>query len=180
MKEFEEVAPTYHTNRPAIVSFLAAFGAYKERGQKIICRHLGVDNLDGDESTVYPMTGYLAAMRELQDQFGTEFMKTIGQRTAENSVFPPETDSVKAVMNLFNVAYYMNHPGVPQGAIGNYLWTSTGEQQGLMTIDGPYPCAGDMGLIDGMCRRFSAGVVKHQDGECRHNGGSVCRYEVSW
>jgi hypothetical protein len=180
MKEFAEVDASYKTNQPAITSFVAAFGAYRERGQRIICRHLGVANLDGGADALYSMRGYLSAMKELQDQFGTEFMRTIGQRVAENSVFPPEANSVNAVMNMFNIAYHLNHPGVPQGAVGGYIWTSTGDKQGYMTIDGPYPCAGDMGLIEGMCKRFSPGTVKHQEGECRHKGGNACRYDVSW
>ena len=181
MKEFEEIDARYRVNRPAIVSFVAAFGAYRIRGEKIICRHLGVDNLAAADETVYSMRAYLAAMEELQEQFGQEFMKTLGLSVSENSVFPPETNTVLKVMEVFNIAYYLNHPDVPTGAIGGYHWKPTSDREGVMVCDGPYPCAGDAGLIEGMVKKFGPETkVTHEPGLCRHDGGDSCRYSVTW
>ncbi len=181
MKEFHDVDPKYLTNLPAIESFVAAFGAYKTRGEKIICEHLGVDDLATADESKYTVQAYLAAMRELQKQFGQEFMRKLGERVSERSVFPPGIDSVQKVMEVFNIAYSMNHPGVPPGAIGAYLWTATSDNGGVMTCDSPYPCAGDMGLVSGMARRFAPNAtITHEPGSCRHEGGDRCKYQVAW
>jgi hypothetical protein len=181
MKEFERIDARYRTNRPAIESFVAAFGAYKARGEKIIARHLGVADLATADESKYSVRAYLAAMEELQDQFGVEFMRKLGERVSEKSVFPPGIDSVVKVMEVFNIAYYLNHPDVPTGALGTYQWKATSENGGVMESDSPYACAGDMGLIAGMARRFApSSTVEHEPGSCRHEGGDRCRYLVSW
>lgn len=182
MKEFETVDANFRINRQGVQSFVNTFGAYRNRGERIICRHLGVDSINANDDGVYSMRGYLEAMRELQDQFGEEFMRTIGQRTSENSVFPPGIDSVLKVMQSFDIAYHLNHPGVPNGSIGNYLWATTSDSSGVMTCTSPYPCSGDVGLIEGMARRFAPNAtVEHEPGSgCRHKGSENCRYVVAW
>lgn len=181
MKEFECPDPTVTVHRGGIDAFLAAFGVYRSRGEKVVLRHLGITELDPRPDAVYSVALYLGAMKELQDQFGTAFLHKVGTFIFENDVRPPGLDSVEAAMAVTNERYYSNHQNA-EGKIGGYYWTKTGERTGHLVCDNPYPCAFDHGLIASTCKLISATAnVSHDEtGPCRHKGGERCTYVVEW
>lgn len=181
MKEFACPDPHITTGRGVIDAFLAAFGPYKGRGEKVVCRHLGVEALGSDANAWFPAAKFLAAMSELQDQFGAPFMRKVGSFIFDKAVFPPGIDDVQKGMQLLDVAYYTNHQNVTPGQIGGYHWKADRERGGLMSCDNPYPCAFDIGIIETITHRFEKGArVEHEAGPCRHNGDDLCRYRVEW
>jgi hypothetical protein len=181
MREFESPDASYEVNRPVVEAFLAAFGAYKSRGEKVACRHFGIESLGADASAYYRLQHHLDAMKELQEQFGNAFMRKVGAQIFDNAVFPPGIDSVEKGLAMVNVAYYMNHRNVPEGGIGGYHWTAETEHRGVMVCDNPYPCAFDLGILETIAKRFApAAKVTHEAGSCRHEGGLACRYVVEW
>jgi len=181
MQEFECADPTILTGGGVIDAFLSAFGSYKGRGEKVICRHLGVDRVDASPEAYYPVARFLGAMSELQGQFGPGFMRKIGAFIFEKAVFPPGIDSAPKGMSLVNEAYNMNHQHA-DGKLGGYYWTQTSGSGGVMLCDNPYPCAFDIGILETIARRFApSAVVTHRTLEtCRHDGGDRCFYEVRW
>jgi hypothetical protein len=180
MKEFEYQGETKVTG-VVTKAFLAAFGPYVKRGEQVLCRRFGVDEIRGDTETWYPLIPFLQAMKEFQDQFGLDFMRKIGQFIFTNAVFPPGIDSVEKGMSSINQAYYMNHQTKP-GEIGGYHWKPGQGNQGEMICDNPYPCSFDLGIIETIARHFAAGArVTHDDSKpCRHKGGDSCTYKVEW
>lgn len=181
MREFSCPDPRILTGRGVIEAFLAAFGTYKGRGERVVCRHLGVDTLGDDPNAWFPVGKFLAAMSELQDQFGAPFMRKVGSFTFDKVVFPPGIDDVQKAMQVMNAAYYTNHRDVEQGQIGGYHWKADGERGGVLSCDNPYPCAFDIGITETIARRFSSnGRVGHEAGTCRHRGDDVCHYRVEW
>lgn len=181
MKEFECPDPNVTVHRGGIDAFLAAFGAYRVRGEKVVLRHLGITELDRSPNATYSVARYLGAMRELQDQFGTDFLFKVGTFIFENDVRPPGLDSIEAAMSVTNDRYYSNHQNA-EGKIGGYYWTKTGERAGKLVCDSPYPCAFDHGLLASTCKRISqtAKVSHDEAGPCRHKTGEQCTYLVEW
>ena len=46
------------------------------------------------EDDLYPLNLYLQAMKDIQEQFGREFMQRIGSYIFEKAVFPPGIESL--------------------------------------------------------------------------------------
>ncbi|MGZ3421533.1 MAG: hypothetical protein ACXVEF_01925 [Polyangiales bacterium] len=181
MREFECPDTSVTTGRGVIDAFLAAFGAYKGRGEKVVCRHLGIEKFGDEVEVFYPLHRFLAAMSELQEQFGAPFMRKVGTFIFEKAEFPPGIDTLEKGMELLDVAYYQNHRNVSPGQIGGYHWKQQSERSGVMGCDNPYPCAFDVGIIETITRKFQSGArVTHEQSECRHLGGNVCNYLVEW
>jgi hypothetical protein len=182
MREFEFGDKSVFIRRGAISPFLAAFGAYQSRGEKVVIRHLGVTELSADPNALFSLVGYLSALRELQEQFGPSFIRKMGSLVFSKAVFPPGLDTTEKVLDSLNVAFHMNHDDNAAGKIGSYQWTPTGDRRGTMVCDNPYPCALDLGILEAVATRFSeSGKVVHDDSQpCRHKGGNTCTYSVEW
>lgn len=181
MKEFDFSDPRAFILPSGMGPYLSSFGAYRSRGEQVVMRHLGIDKLDMGPGNRYSLAKFVAAMRELQDQFGPSFMRKMGTLILSTAVFPPELDSVEKLLASVGQAYLMNHDsgGVD---IGHYRWVATGPRRGTMTCDNPYACATDMGLMESILARFAltGGSVSHAEGPCRHHGGDACSYHVEW
>lgn len=181
MKEFA-YRGSGKVNGAVLKAFLAAFGPYIKRGEDILCKRLGVQEISGSEDVFYDLRAFLDAMRDFQGQFGLQFMKKIGNQIYSNAAFPPGIDSVSKGMAMINQAYYMNHKDVAEQEIGGYHWSQESDHKGTMVCDCPYPCAFDHGIIETIVRTFApAATVTHDsDKPCRHKDGESCTYSVEW
>jgi hypothetical protein len=180
MQEFECTDAAILVRRGAVDAFLAAFGPFKGRGEKVVLRSFGMESFPTDPEATFSLAAFLHAMRELQNQFGPPFMRKIGSFIYDNAVFQPGLDTLEKLMAGTDVAYNMNHVN-GAGRIGSYQWTRTGERQGVMSCDSPYPCAFDLGILESVAARFEKeGRVKHVEGPCRKQQGDECSYIVEW
>lgn len=180
MREFECRDSTIRIRRGAIDGFLEAFGPYRSRGEKVVLRAMGIDVLPTEQDATFPLMGYLDAMRELQNQFGSAFMRKTGTFIFEKTIFPPGLDTIEKAMASVGQAYYLNVLG-DERTIGSYQWTVSGERRGVMFCDNPFPCAFDLGIFEGISRRFeSSARVTHADGACRNKQGDSCSYAIEW
>lgn len=180
MKEFDCPDVGITVQRGVVESFVAAFGAYKSRGEKVVARHFGVEEIDPSPDARFPMLPFMRAMRELQDQFGAPFMRKVGSFIFDKAEFPPGIDTIEKGLQLVHTAYYMNHSAEATGRIGGYHWTSEGPRSGTMRLDNPYPCAFDLGIIETIARRFEPTAKVEHEGGCRHEGADHCIYRVTW
>ncbi len=181
MKELAAIPEEVKVRGTVVDTFLSAFGPYKARGTRILARIFGTDELGTGEEDLYPLHLYLKAMGDIQTQFGRDFMQRIGSYIFDKAVFPPGIESLVQAMEVINTAYYMNHTEA-EGKIGGYHWERTGDRSGVMTIDCPYPCAFDLGVLASIAARFEPGArVTHDDSkDCRHSGAERCAYKVEW
>lgn len=181
MKEFECPDQNVLARGGVIDAYLSAFGPYKTRGERVMCRHVGVEKLEATSDSLYPLHKVLLAMAELQDQFGGPFMRKVGALIFDKAIFPPGIDSVVKGMLLLDTAYLSNHVNA-EGKIGGYHWSSAGDHEGTMVCDNPYPCAFDIGILETISRRFADGatVIHGTEAPCRHDGGTACSYLVRW
>lgn len=181
MREFECSDESITVSRGVVDSFVAAFGQYRTRGERVVQRHLGVDVVSSAPDAQFSLAGFLGAMAELQSQFGAPFMKKVGSFIFDKATFPPGIDTIEQALGIVHVAYHMNHSKNADGRIGGYHWRATSERGGTMMCDNPYPCAFDMGILETIGRRFvPTANVAHAPGSCRHTNGGSCAYEVSW
>ncbi len=180
MKEFDYHGEARVTGA-VLKAYLSAFGPYQKRGENVLCKYFGVDELVGDASVMYPLTEFFKALKEFQEQFGREFMRKIGQGIFANAAFPPDIDGVEKAMSIINDAYYMNHDAKP-GEIGGYHWTRESDHSGRMTCDNPYPCHFDFGIFEVIAKTFcpTARVTHDDQGPCRHKDGDKCVYLIEW
>jgi hypothetical protein len=131
-----------------------------------------------DSNSWYPQQKWLNVLKEIQNKFGVGALKTIGKRIPETAKFPPDVNTIEAGLNSIGVAYRMNHKG---GEIGYYKFQKTGENEGIVESLNPYPCDFNMGIVEGMAKRFvPTAKVQHQQEECRKTGGNVCKYKITW
>lgn len=181
MREFEVTDQGILIRAGAAAAFIAAFGPYRARGEKVILRAVGLESIPEDDSATLPLGRFLEAMRELQHQFGPSFMRRIGALAFDTAKLPPGLDSLEKVLATTNQAYNMNHVNA-EGKIGGYQWTrDEGATRGVMFCDNPYPCAFDHGFFESIATRFEAtGRVAHADGPCRAKGGDSCSYTIEW
>lgn len=183
MKEFDFADTNVCVAQSGVAPLLAAFGPYQARGERVIKRHLGVDELS--EDATYPVTRFLAAIRELQEQFGTSFIRRMGVLVFEKSTFPPGLDSALKVLESLDYAFHMNHPNA-RGTLGGYHWSAVsvppGRGRGKMVCDNPYPCSLDEGILEGVIAHYSKewSITHDEAGPCRAKGGESCSYLVEW
>jgi hypothetical protein len=180
MKEFEYQGGG-KVNGAVLKAYLSAFGPYQKRGEQVLCKQFGVDEIIGAPDAWYPLPEFFKALAEFQKQFGQEFMRKVGQGIFANAVFPPGIDSLEKAMAMINEAYYMNHQIEP-GAIGGYQWKQDGPGKGTMVCDNPYPCHFDFGILEVIAKTFNpkAKVTHVEGGACRHKDGDSCTYLVEW
>jgi hypothetical protein len=181
VKEFGFSDPRAFVLPSGIEPFLSAFGAYRSRGEQVVERHLGIAELDMRPDRRYSLGGFMAAMRELQDQLGPAFLRRMGFHIVGSTHFPPELDSLGKVLSTLDQRYLMNHdPGGVE--IGHYRWAGEDARSGSMTCDTPYACAMDTGLLESVLARFEpeTGRLVHAEGPCRHKGDEVCVYRLAW
>jgi hypothetical protein len=181
MREFECADETITVGQGVVEAFIDAFGPHRARGEQVVRRHLGVDEVGADTDQRVPVVRLFGAMAELQDQFGGRFMRQVGSFVFDKAVFPPGIDTLGKGMSVINDAYYMNHSENAAGRIGGYRWQAAAGREGTMLCDGPYPCAFDLGIVDTIARRFElTAKVFHETGSCRARGDAACFFGVRW
>jgi hypothetical protein len=180
MKEFEFDDASVEVLGHAIDDFLSTLGPYKARGEAIACRELGVDELKTGPGVYYSMNGYLSLLREIQEQFGQEFVRRLGRETTAHAKLPPHVTSAEAIFSSMTEVLYASFKNA-EGKLGSYEWTAT-TTGGQLVCDTPYPCALGHGALEGLARRFHPdATVEHLDDQsCRHAGGDSCTYRVTW
>jgi hypothetical protein len=173
--EYQAAQPTVEVNGTTITSTLEG-SAIKGLTEKILSEEGLPTNPVADKW--YPQQKWLNVLRKIHQKYGSLNLKMIGKKIPETANFPPEVNNIEAGLDAIGMAYRMNHRG---GEIGYYKYVKTGDREGYVEAQNPYPCDFDIGIVEGMAKRFvPAASVRHIDGECRKNHGIYCRYKVNW
>lgn len=180
MVVFKSKTPNAEVIGESILGLIEGMGAFKSTALKILADN-GVEN--PTPGNWYNLQSYLNAYKILYERLGDMTLKVIGMKIPEKAVLPPDLDSIEKLLihDMLDKAYNMNIRG---GENGFYKYEKTGKKSGIMTCTNPFPCAFDIGLINGFMNKLrSSGDlprVKHIEGPCRMNGGHMCKYEISW
>ncbi|PSP71630.1 hypothetical protein BRC79_00180 [Halobacteriales archaeon QH_8_67_27] len=83
-----------------------------------------------------------------------------------------------AALAALDEMYRAQHWG---GDAGGYEFRQTGDEDGRVECETPYPCAFDHGIVEGVAIAHADGFVYVTEiGACQNNGLGRCTYDVSW
>ncbi len=126
----------------------------------------------------YPMMSYLALLHDIEKRMPL-VLKRIGEFISREAILPPDLTSLDQFLSVMDQAYYMNHRGYNEGEIGHYHYEKLSDEAFLMTVDIPYPCVFDMGIIRGFAKKCGVSIsVDHADDACRSKGDPQCTYRI--
>lgn len=102
----------------------------------------------------YPLQNHLDAKREIRQTFGDASIFLIGRNVVEQGIWPPQFDTVEKVLFALDEIYHMNHRGDED--IGFINVEKLNDKEFVITFSDPYPIYFDMGLVRGICNKFSS------------------------
>lgn len=116
-----------------------------------IFRKYGID-LSSDQKW-FPIQSYLDTTNEISETFGNATMFYIGSNVIKEAMWPPNILSLEQGLNTIDEAYHMNHRG--NADIGGYTARKVNDHHYIVRCHTPYPYYVDMGIIKGVCKKFS-------------------------
>lgn len=152
----------------------------------------GPDGLIIDKQGWYPLRAYVKAFDRIAQEVGKTVVLQVGRSVVGNTQFPPHIRTVEDVLNALDVAYHLNHrirgkvmfdpaTGQMEEGIGHFKAKQDGPKKFTVTVDTPYQCDFDQGVIEGMAQHFEPKAkVVHSPGSCRAKSGNHCVYTVAW
>jgi hypothetical protein len=175
VKEYVAIDQKAEVNGTTILSTIQGSAAKDYTKQQL--QKAGLPS-DINPNSWYPQQKWLDALKIIHDTFGPLNLKMIGRKIPETANFPPQINSIEAGLDSIGAAYQMNHRG---GEIGYYRYQKTGPREGYVEANNPFPCDFDLGIVDGMAKRFApTATITHIMDGCRKNGANFCRYKVKW
>lgn len=157
----------------------ATLEAMGQSGYEALARH-GIEDVQSDGW--YSQVAYLNAFKELAED-GLLNMVAVGMGVPDLVEWPPEITTVEQALGALDAAYHMNHRG---GDIGSYEFVSTGEREGKVVCNNPYPSDFDYGLIYRIVQKFRPDegrvmrVIRDEEMQNRTEGGEECVYYLKW
>lgn len=179
----------------AVMAMVGGFGPLHSIVDRMMCRAGLVDcaiEPGVDIDAWYSQQAWLDALREIDEEFGTEILFNIGAEIPNNAVFPSSAVDIDSAMRSIDIAYHLNHrragqvmydvaTGTMLEGIGHYTHEKLSARHILATCMTPYPCEFDLGIVATMARRFEARtIVEHVSSECRRHGAQACTYSLRW
>jgi hypothetical protein len=174
--EFVSPDPNATVRAANVRATLDAFDLLPSVGRAVIERHkLNLDDLRPDNFV--PVQRWLDALREIQQEIGTNVVRRVGMQIFTNAAFPERHDSVEAVLEALDQIYYLNH----KGEVGHYRVAREHEGAVVVRCETPYPRHFEWGLIEGICKsRLARGQVYRVDfEEARTVGPLTCIVKVT-
>jgi hypothetical protein len=179
MTQFIAIAPDVEVNGETVQAFLTGMGGFQSLFQNAL-QDNGIKNPQSGDW--FPQQAWLNAFSLIAGKTGPATLKTIGKRIIDSAIWPPDVDNMEKALASIDVAYHMNHRG---GNIGNYNVEKIGDRSVRMICNNPYPCDFDLGIIDGVMKKFAQSadrpVIQHENPEeCRKNNRDICSYLITW
>ncbi len=177
---FRAFDPAVKVRGEAVLSFLDVLGDQRLLGLEILQEN-GIP--EPQKGEWYFQQSWLNAFSEIANRVGNQALFNIGLRVVETALWPQDIHDVHSSLSSIDQAFQMNHQG---GRIGHYLYTRTGEQEGTMVCDNPYPDEFDRGIIYGtichfgFCDTRNVQVRIDQAKPIRSRGGLSTTYFMNW
>lgn len=159
-----------------ILDTLEASGIFKRRANKVLEKH----NLyDVQTNQWYDLDKCVSYLKELQELFGPNTMKIIGDKVISNKKFPKQIKTLEDALTSLDKVYKSNHRG---SNIGKYEYHNLTEKHYTISSTTPYSDAFDQGLILGLTKSFSNGkrykVEIDKTKASREQGNSFTLYNI--
>jgi hypothetical protein len=141
----------------------------------------------------FPLATWLSVFDDIKGQIGPNALFRLGTSILENPRFPPGIADVDAALQGIDVAFHASHrkggvlmydaaTGRMLEGIGHFHYDRHRRERRIdMVCDTPYPCDLELGMVTAVASRFEPKArILHAEGPCRGEGGSACRYVVSF
>jgi hypothetical protein len=159
----------------ALNSFILGLG----HSEIIIAKLLadaGVDRIDPTQW--YDFDWASGLYFKIEAEVGRGALIDVGRKMIETADFPPGIDSIQTVLMSFDAAYRLNARGP---GIGVITCTLEDEHSATIVFTPRFPCALNLGIIEGSCSRYGArALIEHGADGCLDHGDASCTYYVSW
>jgi predicted hydrocarbon binding protein len=138
----------------------------------------GITDPDPREDEWYEMEDFLAVLESVAEDAGTNAVTKIGETTPEFVEWPEEPDGPVDALSTMTEVYEANHRNAP----GGYEVESAEAGTVTVSVDTPYPCAFDEGLVKGTVEKHGGDYPRIEEvgDSCRAEGGDSCVYRVEW
>lgn len=137
----------------------------------------GIKEPDPDPNGWYELCDFLAVLEDVEQNTGENALTKVGQATPDFVDWPSDPETPHEALPQITDVYEAEH----RSATGSYDYQRTGDKAAQITVDTPYPCAFDKGLITGTAEYFGASYARIDHVEtCRKDGADACVYEVTW
>jgi hypothetical protein len=146
--------PNAQVRETFVMLIQKALSAIPSLGRHIIEAHeLPTQDISPDR--FIPLQRTLDMLRHVHEEMGPIVVRQIGSHTLGTIEYPPQLDSVEAVLLSLNFLYQDNH----RGGAGRYEIEQQPDGSLTMRCFTPYPREFVRGLVEGICRneRLSKG-----------------------
>ena len=177
MAQFKALSDSVEVDGKTLLSIVDGMGAFKVKALKILAENGIINPKPGKW---YSQQAWLNAFKVIAEDIGAETLYTVGTKIPKYAKWPPGIENVEQALASIDTAYHINHRG--GGEIGGYKFQQTGEGEGEMVCDSPFPCDFDRGVIEAVAQKFSSSAkVVHDDNKpCRNKNGDLCVYKITW
>jgi hypothetical protein len=191
--------PGIEASGASIGAFVEAFKLFPSVISKKLVKHgigkfTAKNDIDIDPNAWYPQQSWLTAWEEIANEIGPRACYQIGRHLPKHAPFPPTVTDIFSGIASVNVAYHLNHrkngkpmfdlaTGAKLNGIGNYgFQPSPGEKKITCTVDNPYPCDFDRGILTEIATKFQplARITHNDAAPCRKKGADSCTYVITW
>jgi predicted hydrocarbon binding protein len=158
----------------ALNSFILALG-HSDLVVKKILADKGVDRIDPE--IWYDFDFAISFFYKIEAEMGRAALSEVGKKMIETATYPPEIDSIQALLSGIGYWYELNARGPNVGTI-----VCTFEDEHTATLDWSCvgPCSIRQGIIEGACARYGVKpLIEHGEG-CMDQGAKTCIFQVSW
>jgi hypothetical protein len=183
MAEYK-VSPNAELIGGMLHSLWTAFPEGFQDNIKKILANQGIEGIVPDRW--YNFQSVLDALQEIEEKFGHEVMRGVGEQAAAAAPVPPEITTLKACLLSLNTTLSRICRG---GGIGGYEVSEETAREGytryVVNVTNPFPCSLTKGYLEGYAQRFKKAefkeiLVRHDDERpCRRQGAEACTYIIS-
>lgn len=185
--------PNIKVRAEALNLFVDAFKVFPSLADKYVGR-LGIDREGKPTGTEFiALDAWLRLFETVLADIGPNAVFQMGQRIIHNPNFSTATRKLEEALRQIDIAYHKSHrkngvemfnpaSGLMLEGIGHYLVDLDSQKKLAVTCDTPYPCPLEHGIVSGIATQFEPrAIVTHDKRDrCRMNGGTRCKYLVSW
>lgn len=133
-----------------ILAILSGLSYLKDEIVEILRRN-NIDEVHPAEW--YKITDVLNTFKEIDKEFGSSALFSIGESIPDKAIFPSYIKDLKEALEKLNTAYSLNHKN---GEIGYYKLLEWNEQEkkAYYECKNPYPCHFDRGILTKIANNY--------------------------
>jgi hypothetical protein len=158
----------------ALNSFILALG-HADLIVKKILADAGIDRVDPEKWYDFDLA--ISIFYKIDAEIGRAALVEVGKKMIETATYPPEIDSIQALLSGLPYWYALNARGPNVGTI---VCTFDDDHSATLDWSCVGPCSIRRGILEGACARYGVKPLIEHGEECMDQGARTCMLHVSW